>query len=255
MWGKKSLLREIEMARIFITGSADGLGQLAAKALIGQGHQVVLHARNSERAREALKKNPEAEGILIGNLSSMEETKNLALEANGSGPFDAVIHNAGLYQADAKDVFAVNVLAPYILTCLMQKPKRLIYLSSGMHLSGRSNLDYFKTNVGRLSYSDTKLHVLMLCKAVARKWPEVYANTVNPGWVPTKMGGQGAPDDLQKGYETQVWLAVSNDEKANVSGRYFFHQKESHHNPEADEGQLQEQFLNLCQEITGVSFS
>ena len=242
------------MARIFITGSADGLGQLAAKSLIGQGHQVVLHARNAERAQEAIKKNPEAESVLIGDLSSIEETKKLAQEANESSSFDAVIHNAGLYQAAAKDIFSVNVLAPYILTCLMHKPKRLIYLGSGMHQSGRSKLDYFKTDIDRINYSDSKLHVLMLCKAVARKWPEVYANSVNPGWVPTKMGGQGAPDDLQKGYETQMWLAVSNDEKAKVSGRYFFHQKESHYNPEADDVQLQEQFLNLCQEITGVSF-
>ena len=90
--------------------------------------------------------------------------------------------------------------------------------------------------------------------AVARKWPDVYSNAVDPGWVPTKMGGRGAPDDLEKGYETQVWLAVSNDEKAKVSGRYLFHQKERHHNPEADDVQLGERFIKLCEEITGVSF-
>ena len=90
--------------------------------------------------------------------------------------------------------------------------------------------------------------------AVARKWPRVYANAVDPGWVPTKMGGQGAPDDLQKGYETQVWLAVSNDKKAKVSGRYFYHRKESRHNLEADDALLQERFLSLCEEITGASF-
>jgi hypothetical protein len=94
----------------------------------------------------------------------------------------------------------------------------------------------------------------MLCMAVARKWPQVYANALDPGWVATKMGGQGAPDDLQKGYETQVWLAVSDDEKAKVSGRYFYHRKESRHNPEADDASLQESFLSLCQEITGASF-
>lgn len=242
------------MARIFITGSADGLGQLAAKELIEQGHKVVLHARNAVRARETIEKNPEAEAVLIGDLSSMEETKNLAREANESGVFDAVIHNAGLFQASAKDVFAVNVFAPYILTCLIQKPKRLIYLSSGMHLQGNAKLDSFKTDIDSLTYSDSKLHVLMLCKAVARKWPDVYSNAVDPGWVPTKMGGPGAPDDLQKGYETQVWLAVSNDEKAKVSGHYLYHQKEKHHNAEADDVHLQERLLNLCKEITGVSF-
>lgn len=242
------------MARIFITGSADGLGQLSASALIQQGHGVVLHARHAERGRDALKKNPGAEAVLTGDLSSIEETKALALEVNKLGAFDAVIHNAGLYLSPAKEIFAVNVLAPYVLTCLVQKPKRIIYLSSGMHLQGRSKLDYFKTDVSRLTYSDSKLHVLMLCRAVARKWPDIYANAVDPGWVPTKMGGRGAPDDLQKGYATQVWLAVSNEEGAKVSGCYFFYQKVRHHNPEADDVQLQERFLALCGELTGVAF-
>lgn len=242
------------MARIFITGSADGLGQLAAQSLIEQEHEVVLHARNAERGRDAMKKNPKALSVLTGDLASMEETKNLAREVNKLGAFDAVIHNAGVYQASAKAVFAVNTLTPYVLTCLIQKPKRLIYLSSGMHIQGRSKLDNFKTDVPRITYADSKLHVLMLCRAVTRKWPDVYTNTVNPGWVPTKMGGRGAPDDLQKGYETQVWLAVSDDEKAKASGRYFFHQKERHYNPEADDVLLQERFLHVCKEITGVSF-
>jgi NAD(P)-dependent dehydrogenase (short-subunit alcohol dehydrogenase family) len=241
------------MARIFITGSADGLGQLTAKLLIEQGHKVVLHARNAERGSEAIKKNPQAETVVTGDLSNMEETKNLARRINALGTFDAVIHNAGVYQTSAKEIFAVNILAPYILTCLIKKPKRLVYLSSDMHEGGHSKLDSFKTDINRITYSDSKLHVLMLCKAVARKWPNVYANALNPGWVPTKMGGSGAPDDLQKGCETQAWLAVSNDEKAQVSGRYFFHQKERPYNPEADDIQLQEKFLDVCKEITGVS--
>ena len=242
------------MARIFITGSADGLGQLAAKALIARGHRVVLHARNEKRGREALDKVPGAESVVTTDLGSIDETKQLASKVNALGEFDTVIHNAGVYNASAEEIFAVNTLAPYILTCLIQRPKRLIYLSSDMHLQGRSKLESFNTETGRITYSDSKLHVLMLCMAVGRKWSQVYANALDPGWVPTKMGGQGAPDDLQKGYETQVWLAVSNDEKAKVSGRYFYHRKESRHNPEADDASLQERFLGLCQEITGASF-
>lgn len=241
------------MAKMFITGSADGLGQLAAKALVAQGHQVVLHARNEKRGGEALEKVPDAESVVTGDLSSVQETIQLAEKVNAFGTFDAVIHNAGVYQAPAKELFAVNTLAPYILTCLIQKPKRLVYLSSDMHEGGRPKLESFKTDMSRITYSDTKLHVLMLCNAIARKWPDVYANALNPGWVPTKMGGRGAPDDLQKGYETQVWLATSNDVKAKLSGRYFYHQKEVRYNTEADDVQLQEKFLRLCAEITGVS--
>jgi NAD(P)-dependent dehydrogenase (short-subunit alcohol dehydrogenase family) len=242
------------MARIFITGSADGLGQLAAKALIARGHQVVLHARNERRGREALDKVPGAEGVVTADLGSIAETIHLASKVNALGEFDAVIHNAGVYNASAEEIFNVNTLAPYILTCLIQRPKRLIYLSSDMHSQGHPKLESFKTDTSRITYSDSKLHVLMLCMAAARKWPQVYANALDPGWVATKMGGQGAPDDLQKGYETQVWLAVSSDEKAKVSGRYFHHREESRYNPEADDALLQERFLSLCQEITGASF-
>jgi NAD(P)-dependent dehydrogenase (short-subunit alcohol dehydrogenase family) len=242
------------MARIFITGSADGLGLLAAKALITQGHQVVLHARNRERRDETKRKVSTAEAIFTADLSSIEETKKLAEDVNNIGQFDAVIHNAGVYEVSAQQIFAVNTLAPYILTCLIQKPERLIYLSSGMHLQGRPNFENFGTGTRRISYSDSKLHVLMLSKAVARKWPDVYANAVDPGWVPTKMGGHGAPGDLQKGFETQVWLAVSNDDKARVSGQYFHHKKERSYNTTANDIKLQEELLHRCEEITGVVF-
>src|ERR1051326_4758808 len=242
------------MARIFITGSADGLGQLTATALVPQRHEVVLHARNEKRAQEALDKVPGAETVLTADLGDTSETKQLAAKVNALGNFDSVIHNAGVYQASAKESFLVNTLAPYILTCLIERPRRLIYLSSGLHLGGSVKLESFDTNVSRVTYSDSKLHVLMLCMAVARKWPEVYANAVDPGWVPTKMGGPGAPDDLTKGFETQAWLAVSNDKRAKVSGRYFHHQKEARYNPEADDVQLQERFLSSCEKITGIPF-
>ena len=242
------------MAKIFITGSADGLGLLSANALIARGHQVVLHARNEKRGEEALDKAPGAESVLTADLNNIDETIQLAQKINASGKFDAVIHNAALYHAPGKELFTVNTLAPYILTCLVNKPGRLIYLSSDMHHGGHSKLDSFKGDLNSMSYSDTKLHIVMLCKAVARKWKDIYANAVNPGWVPTKMGGRGAPDSLESGYKTQVWLAVSNDEKVKQSGKYFYHQQQMRSNTEADDLQLQERFLRLCHEITGVLF-
>lgn len=242
------------MASILITGSADGLGHLAAKSLADQGHRVVLHARDTERARFAKQKVPKAEHVITGNLSDIDQTINIADQANVLGHFDVVIHNAGVYQAPRKDIFMVNIIAPYILTCLIQKPERLIYLSSGLHLQGRVNLEDFTKDTSRISYSDSKLYVLILCMAVARKWQDVYSNAVDPGWVPTKMGGRGAPDDLQKGYETQTWLAVSSDNRAKVSGRYFHHQTERRFNPQAGDVMLQERFLELCRDITGIPF-
>jgi NAD(P)-dependent dehydrogenase (short-subunit alcohol dehydrogenase family) len=242
------------MARIFITGSADGLGQLSASSLANQGHQIVLHARNSERGLYAKQKVPGAEHVITGDLSDLDETKNVADKANALGPFDAVIHNAGVYQAPPDEIFMVNIIAPYVLTCLMHKAKRLIYLSSGMHRHGQANLENFKKEIRSISYSDSKLYVLILCMAVARKWPDVYSNAVDPGWVPTKMGGQGAPDDLQKGYETQTWLAVSTDGRAKVCGRYFYHLTETRYNPQASDVRLQERFLSICRDITGIPF-
>lgn len=123
-----------------------------------------------------------------------------------------------------------------------------------MHLQGDSGLKNLSYDTGRYDYSDSKLHDVILAMAVARKWPDVYSNAVNPGWVPTKMGGRSAPDDLERGAETQAWLAVSNDKEAKVSGRYFYHMKEKHFQPDAGDSVLQEKFLALCEDISGIGF-
>jgi NAD(P)-dependent dehydrogenase (short-subunit alcohol dehydrogenase family) len=151
-------------------------------------------------------------------------------------------------------VLYVNTIAPYILTCLISPPQRLIYLSSGMHLGGDAALTGLQGDQPIISYSDSKLHDLILAKIVARKWSNVYANAVDPGWVPTKMGGAGATDNLEQGYQTQVWLAASNDSAALVSGRYFHHQREAKYQLKADDVQTQERFLTLCEQISGVTF-
>ncbi len=191
--------------------------------------------------------------MLIADLSNLDQTKQLADDANASGPFGAVIHNAAVYRSSDTDTLRVNTLAPYILTCLIDRPKRLIYLSSGSHLHGKPSLGSVASAKGA-SYADSKLHMVMLAKVVPRNWPEVFSNAVDPGWVPTKMGGSGAPDDLEKGFETQVWLAVGSDEKAMVSGRYFYHRKEASYRREADDPSLQDEFLSACEKATGVRF-
>jgi len=239
------------MARIFITGSSAGLGQLAAQVLAEQGHEVVLHARNNKRAKDAMRKVPAAEDVLVGDLVDGEETRQLASDAKAMERFDTVIHNAGVYRTSNREILAVNTLAPYMLTCLIQKPQRLIYLSSGMHKHGDPQLEKVASGEG-VSYSDSKLQVVLLAKAVAQKWPDVYSNAVDPGWVPTNMGGPGAPGDLEKGVETQVWLAVSNDASAKVSGRYFYHKIEADAHPKADDIALQERFLDCCEQATGI---
>jgi NAD(P)-dependent dehydrogenase (short-subunit alcohol dehydrogenase family) len=242
------------MAKVFITGSSDGLGRMAASLLIEEGHEVILHARNQQRAKEAKALVSGAKTVLIGDLSGIDETRDLARQINLLGRFDAIIHNAGVYNVSQQQIVNVNTLAPYILTCLVIKPQRLIYLSSGDHLHGAPNLENLATNKGRVSYADSKLHDVMLAMAVARKYPEIYSNSVDPGWVPTKMGGRGAPDDLDKGFETQAWLAVSNDPDALVTGRHFYHKRQARHRPEAADSGLQEKFLTVCEQLTGIRF-
>src|SRR5580700_7110277 len=225
------------MAKVLITGSADGLGKAAAQLLVAQGHDVILHARSPQRAKEALTATPGARDAIAGDLGSIAETKTVAAHANELDPFDAIIHNAGIGYQERKRIttidglpaiFAVNSLAPYILTCLIAKPKRLIYLSSGLHRSGDPSLRDLtwerRAWNGYNAYCDSKLHDVILAFAVARKWKDVYSNSVEPGWVATKMGGAGAPDSLEEGPRTQAWLAVSQDPDALTSGHHFYHQ-------------------------------
>jgi NAD(P)-dependent dehydrogenase (short-subunit alcohol dehydrogenase family) len=256
------------MARVFITGSADGLGLMAGRLLVEQGHAVVLHARIDQRAEDAGRALPQAEAVLIGDVSTLAAMRAVAEQANARGRFDAVIHNVALgYQEPRRVVtadgvsqlWAVNVLAPYVLTALMHKPDRLVYLSSGMHTGGDPRLrDVQWANRrwnGSQAYADSKLHDVLLAFGVSRRWPEVLSNAVTPGWVPTRMGGPAAPDDLDEGHRTQVWLAVSGDLDAQVSGRHFYHLQTADVHPAARDPVLQERLFEYCREVSGVSLT
>jgi NAD(P)-dependent dehydrogenase (short-subunit alcohol dehydrogenase family) len=253
------------MARVLITGSADGLGRMAAQLLIEQGHKVVLHARSEERGREALAAVPGAETVVIGDLASIAQTRKLAEQVNALDSLDSVIHNAGIGYREPRrvatedglpQVFAVNTLAPYILTALIQRPKRLVYLSSGLHQTGDVSLKDLAWEHrpwrGQQAYSDTKLHDVLLAFAIARRWPDVFSNALEPGWVATKMGGAGATDDLDEGHRTQVWLAASDDPGAMVTGKYFYHMQLRAPNPSAGDRDRQEQLLDACKRFSGV---
>ena len=243
------------MARILVTGAATGLGLDAASALVDAGHDVVVHARDLARLADALDTAGASrwQGVLTGDLADPGGIRDVARQAGEFGRFDAVIHNAGVYRAPGKDILAVNVLAPYALTCLMHEPQRLIYLGSGEHWQGDPALARTLAGKRSIDYADSKLFVLLFAKAFARRWPDAYVNVVDPGWVPTKMGGRNAPDDLGKGVETQAWLAVSGDRAARVSGRYFHHRKEADYQAAADDTTVQEALLTACERITGVA--
>jgi NAD(P)-dependent dehydrogenase (short-subunit alcohol dehydrogenase family) len=252
------------MSKVLITGSNDGLGREAARQLVRAGHAVVLHARDADRARAASAAVPGAAAAFAGDLGSVTQTRGLAEQINAAGRFDAVIHNAGTgYREPSRletedgleQVFQINVLAPYLLTTLVHRPSRLIYLSSGLHRMGNPDLSDLQWEHrpwnGSQAYSDSKLFDAVLAAAVARHWPDAVATSVDPGWVRTKMGGPGAPGEIGPGAETQVWLATSNDQAALQSGRHFYHRRPRETHPAVADPSVQDGLLAACSELSG----
>jgi NAD(P)-dependent dehydrogenase (short-subunit alcohol dehydrogenase family) len=252
------------MSRIFISGSSTGLGFMAAELLVAQGHQVVLHARNAARAEVARRALPTAKAVVVGDLETIAGAKALAARVNELGRFDAVIHNAAVGYREGQrlttdglpHVFAINTLSAYILTALIEKPKRLVYLSSGMHHQADANLDDILWRKrrwnGSAAYAESKLHDAMMAFAIARRWPDVFSNALEPGWVPTRMGGPGAPDDMDQAHRTQAWLAAGDDPGAQVTGQYFYHLRPLAPNPQAQDAVLQNRLIALCEELSDV---
>ena len=253
------------MSRIFISGSSTGLGLMAGEVLASQGHSIVLHARNANRAEDARRALPAVEAVVIGDLETIAGAKDVAAQINALGRFDAVIHNAAVGYREGHrvtsdglpHVFAINTLSAYVLTALIERPKHLVYLSSGMHHQAQANLDDILWRKrrwnGSQAYAESKLHDAMLAFAVARRWPESFSNALEPGWVPTKMGGPGAPDDMDQAHLTQAWLAAGDDPKAQVTGKYFYHLKRLAPNPQAKDPALQDRLIAICAEISGVA--
>jgi NAD(P)-dependent dehydrogenase (short-subunit alcohol dehydrogenase family) len=254
------------MSHIFITGSSDGIGLETARQLMAEGHRVTLHARSIERAAGLADHIDAPADIVIGDLATLSGIRQLAGQANEVGPYDAVIHNAGVGGGADRTptvdgferIFTVNVLAPYLLTALMPVPSRVVYLTSGLESAGRVNLDDLNWETrawnGSQAYSDSKLYDVLLAFAVARRNPGTFANAVDPGWIKTKLGGSGATDELPVGASTQAWLAASDDPSAKVTGRYFKWRKDLQANPQAYDSDLQEALLAACAKLTGTAF-
>ena len=243
------------MARIFITGSADGLGRAAAQTLLGDGHQVIVHTRSAERLAVVKDLIGGGASAVIGDLADLNQTRAVADQVNQLGRVDAVIHNAGIYRG--RHILPVNVVAPYLLTALIDRPQRLVYLSSGSHYGGRADLAGvdWSGQSQTSSYSDSKLFVTTLAVAVARIWPDVLSNAVDPGWVPTRMGGPGAPDDLRLGHLTQEWLVTSDEPDARSSGGYWFHQRLRTPHPAVRDRQFQDRLLAALARFTAAPLS
>ena len=254
------------MARVFITGSSDGLGRMAAELLIEQRHSVVLHARNQKRGKDAMAAVPQAETVVIGDLTSIAQTRGVAEQVNKLGVFDAVIHNAGVGYREPRriatedglpHVFAVNTLAPYILTALMQRPKRLVYLSSGLHRNGDASLKDLAWKERPWQGSRlTRIRSCMMCfwrspwRGAGRVFFRMLWNRVGS---PQKWEALRRTDNLDEGHRTQVWLAVSEDAAAKVTGEYFYHMRKRSPKAASREPERQQMLLEACARFSGIA--
>lgn len=254
------------MARIFITGSAQGIGAECARQLLALGHEVVLHARDDSRAEAALAANPGASTVVTGDLGDIASTKALAASAASHGPYDAIIHNAGIgggaatraQTADGLErIFHVNVVGPYLLTALMPVAPRVVYLTSGLESSGRwTPADLLWTARewdGMQAYSDSKLHDSMLAFELAARHSDSIVNTVDPGWIKTQLGGPNAWDEVVDGADTQVWLATSDEKLATASGRYVKRREVHEPNPVVRDAAARAELIAELERLTGVA--
>ncbi|MCX5181453.1 SDR family NAD(P)-dependent oxidoreductase [Streptomyces sp. NBC_00268] len=233
------------MALILVTGASSGLGADTADTLVGEGHDVVLHARNSTRITRTTA--ARYTGVITGDLAHQDEIHDVAQQAAQFGRFDTVIHNAGVLSGP--DTVTVNTVAPYLLTALIDKPARLIYLSSSMHRTGSTDLR--RLTSGAATYNDTKLWITALALACATRWEGTTSHAVDPGWVPTRMGGPGASDDLSAGHQTQTWLATHADVTPSTGG-YWYHQQLQTPHSAARQTDFQTRLIQDLEHLTGT---
>jgi NAD(P)-dependent dehydrogenase (short-subunit alcohol dehydrogenase family) len=211
------------MATICITGATDGIGLATAERLLGAGHRVLVHARSEERGRAALEKVQGDAGLVTGDLASLAEVEDLATQIIEQGPLDVLVLNAGVWVRGStpptsvdgfETTFAVNVLAPHLLTTRLagHLTDRLIWLGSGMAGSGHPDADDpgAKTDPSG-AYADSKASDVLLAGAWGRRLPGVGSVAVDPGWVKTKLASSGAPGTVDTSADSLTYLATEAD--------------------------------------------
>ncbi|KFB08100.1 SDR family NAD(P)-dependent oxidoreductase [Nitratireductor basaltis] len=223
---------------ILVTGATDGLGLAAAKKLAAKGHRLFLHGRDQEKLEAAKAEISGEAETLIADLSNMTEVNALADKAAArAGKIDVLINNAGVFKADEAitpeglDIrFAVNTLAPYLLTRLllpsMPKDGRVVSLSSAAQepvdiraLKGNHQLGDMD------AYAQSKLALIIWTKALAAEHPDGPTFiALNPGsLLATKMVREGFGidgSDVNIGGDIITEAALS-DDFADRSGEYY----------------------------------
>ena len=211
------------MSTICLTGATDGIGLATARVLLDQGHRVLVHARTEERGRPVVAALSGDAVLVTGDLASLAQVRALADQVAAHGPLDLLVHNAGVWvrgktpaaSADGfETTFAVNVLAPHLLTTLLaeQLTRRLIWLGSGMAGSGRPNPAALggERNPSR-AYADSKACDVALAQAWGRRLPAVASAALDPGWVKTKLASAGAPGTVDSSADSLAFCCTEAD--------------------------------------------
>ena len=211
------------MAAICITGSSDGIGLATARVLLAGGHRVLIHARSRDRGRLVLEQLAGETALVTGDLAQLDEVHRLADQIQTHGPIDALVHNAGVWVRGntprttvdgLETTFAVNVLAPHVLTHLLAADLggRLLWLGSGVASSGRPDPALLgRQQEPRRAYSDSKACDVALALAWGRRLPAVASAAVDPGWVKTKLASAGAPGDVTSSADTLAYCCTEAD--------------------------------------------
>lgn len=253
--------------RMLVTGSTEGIGAGVAAALEAAGVEVVRHARNEERATRLRASTPGVGDVVVGDLASLDSTRDLARRITDAGPFEAVVHNAGwsppgperpLTADGIEATFQVNALSLYVLLASTPLPPRVVLVSSDSITRATLDPDDLQHRQGwttPAAYADSKLAGTAIVFALGRRRPDVLATAAHPGWVQTKMSaGSAAPLSIEQGADTPTWLAVSDDPEALVSGAFYVDRARTVLNPQAADESLQERLLQVCADLTGITF-
>ncbi len=246
------------MASICITGSTDGIGLAAARQLLAGGHQVVVHARSAERGEPVVAELARAGDVrlAVGDLADLDQVRTLA---EAVGEVDVLVHNAGVWPPDGAPAsaqgheltFAVNVLAPHLLTALLagRVRQRLVFLGSGMVGSGRVDPRRLGAAEDRWqAYADSKAVDVALALGWARRLPDLRVGAVDPGWVKTKLASPGAPGDVRTGGERVAVAAADPD----WPGGYTAGTRPARLPAELTSTRLQDELLAALDDLAGL---
>ncbi len=269
-----------------VTGATSGIGQATAAALAGRGAQVVLVSRDRGRGEAAAAELAAAGGpaprLEVADLASMGQVRTLADRLGALERIDVLINNAGFMAGQRRvtvdgfdEVFAVNHLAPFLLTNLLlgklaaAGPARVITVTSDAHTAARLDLDDLQLEHGWQSwraYANSKLANILFTRELARRLEgsAVTANCAHPGVVRTRFGREARlpmraavtlarPFMLspRRGARTVVYLATS-PEVAGATGGYYVKSQRREPSPAARDGAAARRLWQLSEELTGL---